>query len=169
MEVYASRDHAGLEEMARLFLAAHPADLDYACFGVAAVIENGHAETTNLAWTVDADSVARVLGLKSVALINDLAANAYGIAELRPGDFEALNPGAADPDGTVVVISAGTGLGEAGLLPEGDTVRRAGARQGITRARPATETANVKTAGNRRVSREPWTLARRRALAGRGR
>jgi glucokinase len=123
LEIYASRDHAGLEEMVRLFLAAHPADLDYACFGVAAVISKGHAETTNLAWAVDADSVARVLGLKSVALINDLAANAYGIAELRPDDFETLNPGAADPDGTAVVISAGTGLGEAGLLPDGDTVR----------------------------------------------
>lgn len=136
---YASHDHAGLEEMVRLFLTAHPADIGCACFGVAAVIRNGHAETTNLAWSVDAASVARVLGLQSVALINDLAANAYGIAELTPGDLETLHPGVPDPDGTVVVISAGTGLGEAALLPDGDTVRVISTEGGHTDFGPRSE------------------------------
>lgn len=122
-ESYASHDHAGLEEMVRTFLASHPADLDYACFGVAGPVRAGHVKTTNLAWPVDADSLARVLGLQSVSLINDLAANAYGIAELVPDDLQALIPGVPDTDGTAVVISAGTGLGEAGLLPDGDRVR----------------------------------------------
>ena len=123
LETYVSHEHAGLEEMVQAFIAAHPVDLDYACFGVAAVIEGGHAETQNLAWSVDAASVARVLGLESVELINDLAANAYGIAELGPDDFAVLSAGVPVPGGTVVVISAGTGLGEAGLLPDGDGIR----------------------------------------------
>jgi glucokinase len=122
-ESYASHDHAGLEEMVQTFLASHPADLDYACFGVAGPVREGYVQPINLAWPVDAASLARVLGLKSVGLINDMVANAYGIAELAPDDLEALNPGVAAPDGAVVVISAGTGLGEAGLLPGGDGVR----------------------------------------------
>jgi glucokinase len=122
-ESYPSHDHAGLEEMVQTFLAAHPANLDYACFGVAGPIRNGHVTPINLAWPVDAASLARVLGLASVGLINDLAANAYGIAELTPDDLETLNPGIPAPGGTMVVISAGTGLGEAGILPDGAGVR----------------------------------------------
>jgi glucokinase len=122
-ESYASHDHAGLEEMVQTFLASHPADLDCACFGVAGPVRDGHVTMINLAWPVDAASLARVLGLESVGLINDLAANAYGIAELVPDDLETLNQGVAAPDGAMVVVSAGTGLGEAGLLPDGDGVR----------------------------------------------
>ncbi|HJS95227.1 MAG TPA: glucokinase [Solirubrobacteraceae bacterium] len=122
-ESYASHDHAGLEEMVRTFLAEHPTELDCACFGVAGPVRDGHVKTTNLAWPVDAASLAQVLSLQSVALINDLAANAYGIAELAPDDLEALNRGVPVPDGAAVVISAGTGLGEAGVLRDGDGIR----------------------------------------------
>ena len=122
-ESYASHDHAGLEEMVRTFLAQHPTQLDYACFGVAGPVRDGHVKTTNLAWPVDASTLAHVLGLESVALINDLAANAYGIAELTPDDLEALNGGAAAADGAAVVISAGTGLGEAGMLDDRGGIR----------------------------------------------
>jgi glucokinase len=122
-ESYPSHDHAGLEEMAQTFLTSHPADLDYACFGVAGPVRDGHVKTTNLAWSVDAASLARALGLESVGLINDLAANSYGITELAPDDLETLNPGVVSPVGPVVVVSVGTGLGEAGVLPDGDEVR----------------------------------------------
>jgi glucokinase len=122
-ESYPSHNHAGLAEMVRAFLAQHPAALDHACFGVAGPVRAGHVKTTNLAWPVDAAGLAHVLGLETVALINDLAANAYGLAELVPGDLEALNPGVPDPDGARVVISAGTGLGEAGVLSDGRGIR----------------------------------------------
>jgi glucokinase len=122
-ESYASHDHAGLEEMVRAFLARHPIAVGRACFGVAGPVRDGHVKTTNLAWPVDAAGLARVLGLESVGLINDLAANAYGIAELEPDDLEALNPGVPDPGGARVVISAGTGLGEAGVLRTDDGLR----------------------------------------------
>lgn len=122
-ETYASHDHAGLEEMVQAFLAEHPIAPDHACFGVAGPVRNGHVKTTNLAWPVDAAGLAEVLHLESVALINDLAANAYGLAELVPDDLEALNRGVPDPEGATVVISAGTGLGEAGVLRDGDRTR----------------------------------------------
>ncbi len=119
LEVYSSRDHDGLEAMLRAFLAAHPAPVERACFGVAGPVRDGHVLTTNLAWPVHGSSVARVLGLDRVGLVNDLVANAYGIAELGPDDVATLHEGDPALGGNGAVISAGTGLGEAGLFWDG--------------------------------------------------
>jgi glucokinase len=116
LEVYASREHDGLEAMIRAFLAAHPANVERACFGVAGPVQNGHVKTTNLAWPVDAASVAKLLGIAHVGLVNDLYANAYGIADLGPDDIATLREGDPGMGGNAAVISAGTGLGEAGLF-----------------------------------------------------
>jgi glucokinase len=53
-----------------------------------------------------------------VLLINDLYANAHGIAVLAESDFVVLNPGISQPTGNRALISAGTGLGEAGLFAD---------------------------------------------------
>jgi glucokinase len=116
LEVYSSRDHDGLEAMVRAFLDTHPAHVERACFGVAGPVRNGHVKTTNLAWPVDARRVAEVLGVDHVGLVNDLYANAYGIADLGPADIETLREGDPSVGGNAAVISAGTGLGEAGLF-----------------------------------------------------
>jgi glucokinase len=52
-------------------------------------------------------------------LLNDLEANAHGIAELGPNDFVTLNAGQDDHSGNAAIISAGTGLGEAGIYFDG--------------------------------------------------
>jgi glucokinase len=116
VEVYPSREHDGLESMIRAFLATHPAEVERACFGVAGPVQNGHVKTTNLPWPVDARSVAGVLGIDHVGLVNDLYANAYGIADLGPDDIATLREGDPAMGGNAAVISAGTGLGEAGLF-----------------------------------------------------
>jgi glucokinase len=120
LAVYPSRKHAGLEEIVAAFLAEHPADLDCACFDVAGLVRNGRVKTTNLPWTVDARHVADTIGLASIELVNDLAATAYGIAELTSADLETLNRGDPSIGGNLAVIAAGTGLGEAGLVWNGE-------------------------------------------------
>jgi glucokinase len=120
LTVYPSRKHAGLEEIVAAFLAEHPADLDCACFDVAGLVRNGRVKTTNLPWTVDARHVADTIGLPSIELVNDLAATAYGIAELTTADLETLNRGDPSIGGNLAVIAAGTGLGEAGLIWNGE-------------------------------------------------
>jgi glucokinase len=67
--------------------------------------------------------VAKRLHLKRVGLINDLEANAYGIAVLQSKDFVILNKGARSAGGNKAIISAGTGLGEAGMFWDGKTHR----------------------------------------------
>src|SRR5262249_57262918 len=86
--------------------------------GAGQVID-GYSETTNLPWVIDARQLAGQLGLASVALINDLEANAYGVAALAPEDFAVLNPGAPGVQGNAAIIAAGTGLGEAGFYWDG--------------------------------------------------
>ena len=90
-----------------------------ACFGVAGPVKDGRCEATNLAWIVDAKTLAAELGAELVWLINDLEATAYGIKVLEPQDFIILNHGAPDAKGNAAVIAAGTGLGEAGFYWDG--------------------------------------------------
>jgi len=81
-------------------------------------VVDGRVKTPNLPWEVDAREIAAELGLKQVELVNDLLANAHGIALLEPSDFVVINAGSAHASGNRALISAGTGLGEAGLLAE---------------------------------------------------
>ncbi len=119
LETYSSHEYPDLAAIVRAFLARHRLQVDFACFGIAGPVRRGRAQLTNLSWTVDAAELTRTLALKQVWLINDLEANAYGIAGLAPEDFVELNRGDEGAAGNLAIISAGTGLGEAGLLWDG--------------------------------------------------
>ena len=116
IEVFPSRDHKGLADIARKFLAGHKETPSAACFGIAGAVVDNHVEATNLPWVVDAKELSSDLGIGQVGLINDLLANAHGIALLDESDFVVLQAGQPRPTGNRALISAGTGLGEAGLL-----------------------------------------------------
>ena len=117
--VFPSREHSGLDEIVAQFVGAQGARPDVACFGVAGPVRNGRVETSNLPWTVEASRLASELNLPATMLINDLEANAWGIASLREQDLVPLNRVKSTPVGNQAVISAGTGLGEAGLFWDG--------------------------------------------------
>lgn len=118
-KTFPSRERTSLEAALDEFFSLHRAAFTRASFGIAGPVRNGRCEATNLPWVVDAKSVAKRLRLKRVGLINDLVANAYGIAMLRGKDFVTLNKGARNAQGNRALISAGTGLGEAGMLWDG--------------------------------------------------
>jgi glucokinase len=115
---FPSRKYKTLEEIVAKFVAAHPERVEHACFGIAGPVRNGRSETPNLAWIVDASLLAKAANIASARLINDLEANAYGIAALEKSDFVVLNAG-VPAAGNAAVIAAGTGLGEAGLFWDG--------------------------------------------------
>lgn len=117
-EKYSSRAYSGLNVILHEFLNAHPVKVDHAAFGIAGPVRSGRVEATNLPWLVDAAQLASELVSANVSLINDLEANTYGIFELAPKDFAVVNPG-NPADGNIGVISAGTGLGEAGATWDG--------------------------------------------------
>jgi len=117
---YPSREHTGLDEIIRAFLGEHPAQVTGACVGVAGPVRDGRTQEVNLAWPVDAASLAATLGLDGVVLLNDLEANAWGIDALGRDDVVSLQAGATGASGNAAVISAGTGLGEALIVRETD-------------------------------------------------
>jgi glucokinase len=117
--VFPSREHSGLDEIVTQFVEAQKVQPEVACFGIAGPVRNGRVETSNLPWTVEASRLASELHLPSALLINDLEANAWGIAGLSEKDVVPLNQFQGTPAGNQAVISAGTGLGEAGLYWDG--------------------------------------------------
>ena len=118
-QTYPSRDFDGLAPLIQAFVAAHPGPIDASCFGVPGPVQEGHVETPNLPWVIDASALASLLRLPSVGLINDLEANAWGIGALDASDFAILQAGRPGATGNGAVISAGTGLGQAGLYWDG--------------------------------------------------
>ncbi|HST12769.1 MAG TPA: glucokinase [Terriglobales bacterium] len=116
---YPSRRHKSLNEIVGEFVLHHRLAIEYACFGIAGPVQHGRVETPNLAWVVDQETITRELRIQSAWLINDLLANTYGIPALEEKDFAVLNAGSPDASGNAAVISAGTGLGEAGAYWDG--------------------------------------------------
>jgi glucokinase len=119
---YPSHDYPGLAEIALDFLAQRPEKIDSCCFGVAGPVVEGKSHITNLPWALDSAEIGARVGAPCT-LINDLEANAYGIAELEPADFEVLQAGKPRHTANAGVISAGTGLGEAGMFWDGRMYR----------------------------------------------
>jgi glucokinase len=120
IEVFPSPQFSGLPEIVRKYLAKHNQTVEAAAFGLPGAVVDGRVQTTNLPWIVDSRHLAEELRLDRVDLINDLFANAHGIVLLQESDFVVLNQGIASPTGNRALVSAGTGLGEAGLLAEAD-------------------------------------------------
>jgi glucokinase len=117
---YPSRDYSSLEEIARTFLSERNLKADYACFGIAGPVKKGRVAVTNLPWVVTDKDLKESLHLKHVWVINDLEANAHGIHGLTAKDFVTLNQGEEGAIGNAAIISAGTGLGEAGIFWDGN-------------------------------------------------
>jgi glucokinase len=117
--VFPSREYSGLDEIVSQFVDSSSLHPDAACFGVAGPVRNGSVATSNLPWTISAKRLADELKLTKALLINDLEANAWGIAALAAKDVVCLNQVKGAPVGNQAVIAAGTGLGEAGMYWDG--------------------------------------------------
>lgn len=120
--VYPSPQFSGLEAVLRAFVEEFHPTITRAAFGMAGPVHDGRVRTPNLPWEVDARALQSVLGISQVELINDLEALACGIPLLAPTDFVVLNPG-KEAAGNRAVVAAGTGLGVAGLVWDGQRHR----------------------------------------------
>jgi glucokinase len=115
IQIFPSGQYPSLETIVELFLKEHRQQITCACVGIAGPIKDGICETPNLPWIADSRKLAGLLGISNVELINDLEANAHGISVLSKEDLVVLHAGRPDSNGNAGLISAGTGLGEAGL------------------------------------------------------
>jgi len=139
VEKYVSAAYPSLENILAEFVEKHSGQAEAACFGIAGPIIDGVVETTNLPWRIEAASVAKLLNVECAHLINDLEANAFGMGALAPEDFAVLHEGVCDRDGNAAIISAGTGLGEAGFSFDGKKHRPYASEGGHCDFAPRTE------------------------------
>lgn len=115
---YTSADWPGLEACVRAYLDETRLACERGAFAVAGPVDHDRCATTNLAWIVDARMLETKLGIARVGLLNDLEAVAWAIPALVPAQLDELQAGDGS-SGNACVISAGTGLGEAGLYWDG--------------------------------------------------
>ena len=135
-KIYLSKNYKGLENILTDFLKGRKG-IASACFGVAGPVTQEVVIATNLPWWIDIQSLQKMLPIKKVEVINDLVANAYGISALKKSDFEILNAGKVRK-GNQALISAGTGLGEAILFWDGNTMCLLLLKEGMRNSDPET-------------------------------
>ena len=78
------------------------------------------AKVTNLPWEIDSGALAQAFGFPRIRLINDFEAIGYGLPMLGASDFITLQQGEPAPHGPRALIGAGTGLGQALLVWQGN-------------------------------------------------
>lgn len=125
---YVSREYETFSDVLKDFLK-QVADTDAslrekapvaACFAVAGPIERGKVHLTNLPWVMDSGAISAEFSISEVKLINDFAAVALGIETLADDDLVVLQEGQAYPGKMRVALGAGTGMGVAWLIWQGD-------------------------------------------------
>src|SRR3989339_827760 len=110
---FASKDYSNFEDIVKAFLTESE-EIRCASFGIAGPIINNKCHATNLPWIIDGEELKKILKTSSVFLMNDLEANAWGTFVLKEDEFFILNEGESKAANRSL-ISAGTGLGEAGF------------------------------------------------------
>ena len=93
-----------------------------AAIAFAGTIDEGAGRLTNrAAWTIEL-RVLEALGLRA-RLLNDFQALAHGVARIGPQDYVVLQAGKPQQHGTLGLVGAGTGLGVASLVWDGERYR----------------------------------------------
>ncbi len=119
---FASAAFSSFEAMLREFRADGRERVSAAAIGVAGPIVGDRSQIVNLKWPVELGRVRRAVGTSRVALLNDLEATAWGIPELGARDSLNLTPRLRGATGNAALIAAGTGLGMALLVRDGNGI-----------------------------------------------
>jgi glucokinase len=114
-----SREFESLEAAVARFLGAGPRPaIAAACLGVAGPVVDGRCVATNLPWVIDERTLAAAIATPTVKLLNDLEVAAHGVLALPASELVTLQEGVRR-QGHMVLIAAGTGLGEALIVQDG--------------------------------------------------
>ncbi|MGB9493580.1 MAG: glucokinase [Azonexus sp.] len=119
---FASADYPTFDALLDEFLADRPS-IAAACFGVAGPTDGQSAKLTYLPWSLVASNLARRFAIPKVSLANDFAAAAHGLALVDAENIVTLYAGQPIDHAPRVILGAGTGLGVAGLVWQGDRYR----------------------------------------------
>lgn len=98
--------------------------VDAACFAIAGPVrrtaDDESVRVTNLPWRIARATLARAVNIPQIRLMNDFEAVGYGIERLDEHELVELQAGQPTPSGPRAILGAGTGLGQAIVLRQGD-------------------------------------------------
>jgi glucokinase len=110
-------DRAGLDAAVAGYLSAHGLARPRSCaLGIAAPVSGDTVAMTNRDWTFSISDMQRRLGLGRLLVINDYAALAHALGDVRPDEVRRVGGGEAVEHGPLALLGPGTGLGVSGLL-----------------------------------------------------
>ena len=113
-------EHASLRDAIGHYLAQAGHAAPRACaFGIANPVTGDEVRMTNHHWRFSVQGLQRELGLQRLLVLNDFEALALALPTLSDSELLPIGGGRATPGAICAVIGPGTGLGVAGLLPDG--------------------------------------------------
>lgn len=109
---FANAEHAGIEDVLRLYMSKHPALPDTVSIALAGPVDGDKGKLTNLEWAFTAQSAAEACGAKRGVLLNDLQAQGHALPFLTSDALTEVQQGAAQPvkHAPALVVNLGTGL-----------------------------------------------------------
>lgn len=116
VEKFRNADHAGLGSVLQAYIEAREVDCLGAAVAIAGPVRDGKGTLTNLDWSIDEATVARVTRAEHVAVLNDLQAQGYAMGMIAPENLTTVIEGPEGAQGTRLVIGVGTGFNAAVVL-----------------------------------------------------
>ena len=114
---YDSAAYARFEDLLAEFLPLCPGPAESACMAVAGPVLGDRATVTNVGWELQSEALAKTIGVKRAHLVNDFYAVAVGVPHLGEDDLLSLQKGERNASSPIGILGAGTGLGEAVVIP----------------------------------------------------
>ena len=141
---YANADFPDFAGLLAAFLTetrTDPLRIGGGCLALAGPIadDGRSARLTNLPWSIDAAALSNRFGLPALRLANDFAAAALGAVTASSAQRVTLQEGEPLTAAPCLVVGAGTGLGMAIVLPQGETWRVLAGEGGHVAFAPADE------------------------------
>ncbi len=87
-----------------------------ACIAAAGIVEGKQVKGTNIPWNIDCEEILRELEIEQCLILNDFEAAAWGLLAVDKNQLVQYGGKDPDPKGTMAVLGAGTGLGQAILV-----------------------------------------------------
>jgi len=115
-----------------------PVRIEVAVLGVAGPVCGNRVRLTNRAWDIDGTALGAKFGMQEVLLVNDFVAAANGIGTLAESDLIVIQTGRPAERATQLVLGAGTGLGVAFRVWQGDRYAVIASEAGNAGYAPAT-------------------------------
>ena len=109
-----NREASSLADLLQAYVRAERVDCAAAAVAIAGPVRDGRGTLTNLNWSMDRDTLASIAKAETVAVLNDLQAQAFALGEISGDNLNNLLPGQpAASDAARLVIGIGTGFNAA--------------------------------------------------------